>query len=76
VTTIEQEWIRFAQQVLPVDAPQFQIRSMRKAFFGGCCAMLHITSVELPEMENDAAIEALELILAEIKVVQTSGDDA
>lgn len=59
MNTIQQQWETFAKAVMPPNASPVQVREMRRAFYGGCEAMMRI-QWNVADMSEEAGIAVLQ----------------
>lgn len=55
MNTIADQWLEFAEHVIPPDAPAMQRRDMRAAFYAGATSILALGLV-VSEFSEDAAL--------------------
>jgi hypothetical protein len=76
MNTIQSSWESYRREVVPANAGEIQIEECRRAFYAGFAGCLGVCSGPLAEMEEDAAVAALQGLHEEIQgFAQGIGDD-
>lgn len=61
MNTIQERWESFKKDVIPEDAPEFQVQDMKRAFYSGVIAMMNIDLVVSEDgVSDEAAVAMLE----------------
>lgn len=61
MNTIQEKWELFHSRVIPITAPDVQVREMRRAFYSGVEAMLQIQwEIGGPDISESAGIAMIE----------------
>lgn len=66
MNTIQEQWENFKKHVIPHDAPEIQVTSMKQAFYGGASGLLMF--LMRLEVDTEAGAQMLEFIRQELKI--------
>ena len=55
MNTIQSEWELFAKMAIPANAPQEQIKTMRRCFYAGAASFLHLQMAITDDSVSDDA---------------------
>jgi len=69
MNTIQTEWVSFAEQCIPDNAPTIQIQEMRRAFYAGALSVMMLLS-DTEQQTNEAAQIMVENFCAELAQFQ------
>lgn len=70
---IEAEWETYRRMTIPPDAPPIQLIEMRRAFYFGANALMHINQcIGEPDISEDAGLSILSSIRAELDAFLTA----
>lgn len=71
---LQMEWESFKEAAVPADAPDYQVRDMQMAFYGGALSVL-TTQCEVVSKEETTMKEGVELLRSMYSEVQQFAAD-
>ncbi len=66
MNTVKDGFDEIRERVIPKDAPDVQVKEMKKAFYAGAAWLLHLQGV-IAELDEDAAVAVLQSLHNEVK---------
>lgn len=64
---LEREWESLVAKVMPEDAPEVQVREMKRAFYMGAVAAVHLTTDAASKLSEDAGVVFIRMLRREMR---------